>query len=531
MRDLLLKNLCPRFAPLAVIAVAAVALVSCADASHTIDATSEKRARIIIAEDTRTISNELLGYLDDPEPAVRALACRAVGRIGVADRSDSEIVEILWPHLQDTSAQVVTSVVFAFGLLPDNAELANRLVEFAMTAPPDAAHAALVSAGRIGDSASVPLLQKLTIFLNHQRPGYRSRAALALFLAGFTGSGDALSQVALGDSVKTVRDTALYALVRLRDTRARDVYLSYLDDPDDYLQALAARGLAAVADTLLVPRLSVLLQGADPNLRSQVITSLSSLKCAASEKALAWRAENETDERLAAQALRALAQYDNQAHRRLALDRIAEDNSLEMDAAIVAYLSGTLRRNTDRELEVLVASGDERLAEVFLNSLNRSLEKRKLKALIQRRLRDAPGPAHYAAYALCREINLELDDWMTSARLAKILKQGGDPLIVAAALEHAGHRREPWFFDAALSLARNPEKIPAQNRQDVFLSILDAAESMLADEAEPSEQARVNAREVFEKCLAMADFTISARAAEALKENFAEDRGSEIVKP
>ncbi len=511
--------------------ILAATLVSCAESGITLDPASDKRAEIIIAEDSRTITEELRTHLVDADPAVRGLACRAIGRIGVDGASENEIIELLWPSLNDTSIEVATSAAFGFGLLPDNADLANRLVEFAMTAEPRSAFAALISAGRVGDSASVPLLQKLTIFLNHQRPGFRSRAVMALFLAGFERSSDVLTQVALGDSVKTVRDTALYALVRLKNTQAADVYLSYLNDSDDYLKALAVRGVALLADTNLALRITPHLNSADANLRSQSLTTLAALKCRVSEEALANSVRDETDERLAAQALRALAAYPPDNHRELATERISDDNSLEMDAAIVTYMSATLQGKTDRDLEELLTHGDERLRAVFFDHVNRSLNKETLKDLIEKYLPGSGGPAHYAAYSLCRELDLKLDNWMTSTRISDILESGEDPLIVAAALDYAGFRREVWFFDAALNLIRHSEIVPAMNRQDIFGSILDGAKRFLPDSANPTGQTKANAKEVFQILLSFDDFIISKRAATALKTYFGIESMSKVVKP
>lgn len=518
---------------LRVLFTAALTIVSCADKGATIDPLSDKSAEIIIAEDTRTITEQLRAHLLDSDPALRALACRAIGRIGVDGTSEGEIVELLWPSLSDTAIDVASSAAFALGLLPDNEDLANRLVEYAMTG--QAAKPALIAAGRVGDSSSVPLMQKFTIFLNHQRPGFRSRAAMAIFLAGFSQASDVLTQVALGDSVKTVRDTALYALVRLRNKEAVDVYLSYLDDSDDYLKALAVRGLALPGDTNLAERITPFLESANTNLRSQALTTLAALKCEISEKAFEAAAREETDERLSAQALRALAAYSTDSHRKHAIDRIAGDNSLEMDAAIVTYLSATLESKTGRELETLLTNGDHRLLAVFFENLNRSLDKETIKQLIERFLPGSDGPAHYAAYSLCRELDVELDNWMTSSGISEILERvkggGADALAAAAAFDHAGFRREPWFFDAALNLIRHPEVVPSMNRLDIFGAILDGAARFLPDSANPGRQTKVNAKEVFQTLLSFDDFIISKRAAAALETHFGIESADRIVKP
>jgi cyclophilin family peptidyl-prolyl cis-trans isomerase/HEAT repeat protein len=146
---------------------------------------------IALAEDRRQFRPDLERFLADLDPAVRARAALAVGRL-----QDTTTVEALAPLLQDPSADVRREAVFALGqigakragplLLP---RLADRDGEVVLLV--------LEALGKLGDKANTRHVARY-----------------------------------LGAANATERATAAVALWRLADSTALDPLLAHHDDPD-----------------------------------------------------------------------------------------------------------------------------------------------------------------------------------------------------------------------------------------------------------------------------------------------------------
>lgn len=485
-------------------------------------------AEIIIAEDIRALTPELEAALYDTSSLVRSRAVRALGRIGpgAAGGFNRRLAqEMIWPYLRDTSAEVSSMAAFSLGLLGKDSLLANRLVEFSFTAPLAPAQEAIIAAGRCGDSANYSLSQKLAILLNHRQPGFRSRAAIAMYLSQARSMSDALVQVALNDSIKTVRDTALYSLVRLRESRAKDVYLSFLDDPNPYLQSLALQGVALVGDTTLVGAAIERLDSDDPNLRSSAISALTKLACRESEIALASVIDNEDDERLISQALEALGKVNPQRYSQMAVNQLSEDNSLGLRAAIVSTLARAYPLGNRRLLDSLLTHGDRRLMSYFFEALNQELATAAFEKVVMDHLPGSDGPAHYAAFAALKEKGGKPPNWMTADSLLTLFEDGADMVIKSAIVEYAGERREPWFLEVALTIVRANESdatlTPPSEILDTYRSILTAVKSYAQDKVdELDRQSQINIREIIEHATRVKDIVVSREAGELLSELF-----------
>ncbi|MBN4076445.1 peptidylprolyl isomerase [Gemmatimonas aurantiaca] len=497
-----------------------------------------KLAQIIYAEDIRTVTDTLIILCGDDDSDIRKRAYRAIGRIGTDDLSFDSAVSLLFFGMDDSSLAVASEAAFALGLLGKDSALANRLVEKSFTAPETVALSVIVSAGRAGDSTSGSLSQKLLILLNHQKPSYRATAALALFLSGAKTMSDALIQTALGDSAKLVRDAALFALVRLRVENAKDVYLSYIDDADSYLQALALRGIGFVGDTTLAGVAGEFCDESDANLRSEAIATLGKLNCEESVDALAGLIIGEADERLLAQALTALGKFDAQNFRKLATNEIKPDNSLGLDMAIVSVMARALSGSRrDLLLDSLLRNGNSRLYEALFANLSEDLPPRSAQRYRESYARLANGPGLSTMFEYLRERDLYHLRWLSTMQLWDSLGADIDQVRKGVYLEHAAARREPWFFALALRLATegftadSPLK-PAE-REEVMRTLLSATENMLEELPgyEPNEQIRNEVKQVFETALQAPNFVVSRQAAHFLKKHFEIDRTSEITKP
>jgi len=520
--------------------LATVALTGCSGKDGSSSPSALKKARIILAEDTRTISEELKLLLHDPDPQIRALAARAIGRIGIDSAPLSAINSVLQPNLHDSVVFVSAMTAFAYGLLPKDSTLANDMIEYAFTAPPEAALNAIVSAGRLADSVNTPVIQKMMILLNHPQPSYRAHTAMALLFSNAKSAIDALTQVALADSAKSVRDTALYALARMKAKKAKDVYLAYLNDTDAYLQSLALRGLSAVNDTALVEKVLPFLKAKNVNLRSQAIATLATLTCQKSKEALTDAARNDSDSRLKAQALSALAGFPGSRDDNLALHYLTGKSDLGLQTAAVTYLAGSFNGVLSSALDSALRNGSPALLTAFFEGLNRKVAKKRLYQFCEELLHapqyHASGPAYYACYELYDKLDLHPKDWMTGKTLWKIISSDTDFVIKTAMLEYAGRQKSPWFFDVALPLARllpkSDSPIQKNEFEDVYRSLLTATESFLgADMKTQPEQIQQNVREIFNLCLQADDYIVSKQAATDSKKYFDADVARRIHKP
>jgi cyclophilin family peptidyl-prolyl cis-trans isomerase/HEAT repeat protein len=521
-----------------------VAFAGCSPSDDSPDSVNSSTiARIVLAEDSRTISEELTELLRDPNPQIRALASRAIGRIGIDSAPLEEVSSALLPNLRDSVVAVASMTAFAYGLLPKDSTLANTLVEYAFTAPEEPALSAIVAAGRLADSANTQVIQKMMILLNHPQASYRSHTAMALFLCGAKSTIDELSRVALSDKVKNVRDTALYALARMGAGQAKDVYLTYLNDTNSYLQSLALRGLIAVKDTTLASQVTAFLSTDNVNLRSQAIATLGALRCKLAKDALVNAVNGEKDHRLKAQALGSLTSFSGERDDQLAEWFLKEHSDLGLQSAAVSYLAGSFNGVLSPILDSVLRHGNPQLLSAFFDGINRDLPKKRLYQFSEELLHAPPynatGPAYYSAYALYDKLELKPDDWMTGKSLWSVITSDTDFVIKTSMLEYAGRRKSPWLFDVALPLARfiksDDTQIRALEYQDLYRSLLTATESYLDNSPESlksaSEQIKLNVREIFETLLLAKDFIVSKQAAENLKKYFQIDALSRVRKP
>ncbi len=535
--------------PILALAILVTSTIGCSASDNVAVSKSEaKVAVIILAEDSRKITNELQELLHDPEPRIRGLASRAVGRIGIDSAPLSRIDSLLMPNLHDSVIEVSAMTAFAYGLLPNDSALANKLIEYAFTAPAGAALNAIASGGRLADSANTQVIQKLMILLNHPQPSYRSRAALALLYCNAKSTSLELTRVALSDKTSSVRDTALYVLARLGAAQAKDVYLAYISDTKDdwhnsYHKSLALRGLVAVADTALAPRVISFLKAENVNLRSQAIVTLGALKCQLTKEALTKVVTDESDSRLAAQALNALAGFSGERDDKLAEKVLFSKKDLGMQLAVVTYLAGSFKGVLSSLLDSTLRHGSPQLLSAFFDGVNQDVSKKGLYELCEEMLHSpqfhASGPAYYSAYELYEKLELKPNDWMNAKVLWEIIVSDTDFVIKTAMLEYAGTRKSPWFFDVALPLARliesDEHQIGKYEYQGVYRALLTATESYLGEADKyfdnTPKQTKLNVREIFELCLQAPDFIVSKNAAKMMKKYFKMDVDAKINKP
>ena len=228
---------------------------------------------IAIAEDERTWSTGGLGaFLRHSDPAVRARAARALGRL-----QDSTTVIALLPLVADSSLEVRREAVFALGQIGHRSAL-PALVTLASRAGDPLRMLAVEALGKVGGQASTPAVANA---LGAADPGVRVAAAAALWRLADSTAVDVLiahvddadrqvrwrvlwalekivapnkivlrAALQLGDANVLVRAHAARTIGRQKSPRGTAYLLNALGDADESVVVNALRGLQMIADTL-----------------------------------------------------------------------------------------------------------------------------------------------------------------------------------------------------------------------------------------------------------------------------------------
>ncbi len=139
---------------------------------------ADKIAAIIEYEDTRTVTDRLIGFLDDSDPEIRSRAALAIGRIG-----DPTAVERLFKLLDDKSPEVSQMSAFAMGLSGEK-QYTSRLLDYAEKAPSELLEIIIQSTGRLSDSSMTDIIDEIATYLDHSDSRVREQAAFATLARG-----------------------------------------------------------------------------------------------------------------------------------------------------------------------------------------------------------------------------------------------------------------------------------------------------------------------------------------------------------
>lgn len=233
------------------------------------------RASILRAEDRRLVDEELLAALEDSRPEIRALAVRALGRIGEASSREQ-----LEASLRDADPEVRGAAAYALGLLGDAAALPSL---HAATRDNEARVRALAAdaVGLLGDPLSADTLLAL---LDDSDPTVAMTACFAV--ARYTRAEfaiDALLRL-VENTESELRMPALYTLARLAARpmglapearlRVRRVLVGLGRSKRPEVRALAARGLTAPISPEESEMLGRLARDDDPLVRIEAVGAL-----------------------------------------------------------------------------------------------------------------------------------------------------------------------------------------------------------------------------------------------------------------
>lgn len=294
---------------------------------------SERIADVIHIEDSRVLSDALKNYLKDPDPEVRSRAAMAVGRIG-GNGSGA----LLFDLIKSDNIDVATSAAFAIGLTGEKS-YAAKLLDIGFDAPARVGQMLVASAGRLADSTMLETINLLTTYLEHPSPEVRSEACMALFRANAKAEAPTLIQFIKQEQYDEVKQTALYALARMRIKAAFDVYESFLADSDPYVRSLALLGMGALDSKEALQYLMIGLNDADEKVVAQAIASLARKDKKEVKAKLIGKLERERDEKLRLDLINALTRLKADGAVALVKDILTEPPSDNITAAAVSYLA------------------------------------------------------------------------------------------------------------------------------------------------------------------------------------------------
>jgi cyclophilin family peptidyl-prolyl cis-trans isomerase/HEAT repeat protein len=300
---------------------------------------SEKLAFIVHLEDQRKLDEQLYKLLGDDSAEIRARAAMAVGRIG-----GNGTAERLFPLLKDDSLSVALTAAFAIGQSGEKG-VALRLAESAADLAPVAGREALISAGRLADSTSQDLKNKLSEFLSSQSPEIREGACRGLFFANAKDKVPQLVALFQTEPDDDVKREALYALARLGSTEGSAIYVNYLANPDPFTRGLAVRGLQSVSSEEASHYLAIALNDGDKGVVAQAVRALAPKKTVEAMDKLCAKLFHENDEKLVVELLTALKSQANPCAIATVRDMLATDSSRNILVAGIAYIAEIEKTN------------------------------------------------------------------------------------------------------------------------------------------------------------------------------------------
>jgi cyclophilin family peptidyl-prolyl cis-trans isomerase/HEAT repeat protein len=467
-------------------------------------------ASIIEYEDIRRASDNLLSYLHDPDPEIRARAALAVGRIG-----DIKAAEKLFELLNDSTIEVSCNASFGIGLTGEKS-FASRLLEEAIDLEPVRLASAINAVGRLADSSMTGTVDELLTYLDHPDHQVREAACNALWRAGIKRAGSALAEIAGGDPVRKVKIASLYGLVRLGIKEPVGIYSEWIADPDPFVRSLALRGLSLPKDDQWTTMVAVGLNDRDNNVVSGAISALTGIGSAKAMEFLAARYENETDEKLKIQMLGSFTLLKNEAiAERAGLD-VDSSESPGIKAAGIVYLAKIRGSETMALIDSLLRLKDPAVnvgIAQALGSIGGEYVKPRLNALFKDSIPEVRGAAFDA---LCTIDQVNVDYYLNTA-LAD-----DDYVVVSQAVDKIGQLKSSQYLHQLLGMI----KLPEEWETDVKRSIIAAAAEFL-----DSTDVDSLAEDIVYHGLLDKDYLVSKEAAAIYKNKLGIDKSSFITKP
>ncbi|MDH3890685.1 MAG: peptidylprolyl isomerase [candidate division Zixibacteria bacterium] len=346
-----MKNLLKKLAILIVVALFAAAAYYLYDQFRE-RSVNERMAEIVHDEDRRVVSDKLKGYLDDPSPEVRARAAMALGRIGGQKAAD-----LLFGMISDESIDLAGTAGLAMGLTHQS-QYAGRLLDVALDLPSSAAAKVIASVGRLVDSSTTGVTERLAEFLDHPSPDVREAICYALLNAKAKAQAPLLIKHLKSESDDLVRAAGLYALARMEIAQANDLFVDNLADTDPFVRQTCVRGLGRSGSSKVLHLLQMSLNDSDPNVVAEAVNELSRSKDKKAKDQLAKRVESGWDEKLMGSLMDGLRLQENNEAVQTTWELLETVQPANVTAAAAVYLASRVKDKAVNLLDSLAAEPD-----------------------------------------------------------------------------------------------------------------------------------------------------------------------------
>ena len=466
-------------------------------------------ANIVHNEDIRRVSEDLMHYLKDDDPEIRARAALTLGRI-----AKPEGTEYLFESLQDSVEVVSESAAFALGITDDK-RFAAEILDYAATMPAAVQALLVQAAGRLGDSTMPFIAEQISEYTDHIDHRTREQAALGIWRAGgkqFTGN---LERLAAGDRVRPVRIAAMYALVRMGSAQSAELYKEWLPDADPWVRSLAIRGLGLTKSEDNTGLVASGLNDRSNNVVSQAVASLGQI---ASDRAVEYiiaRLADEPDENLRVQMIETLGRLKAHQAKDYILDIISDSVSTNIMGASLIYLAKVEHEGTVALIDSLTDLNDRYINTKITEALTEiggDLVKPRLAMLFN----DTAAVVRAAAFdALVRFDPTNMDYYIKTA-----LKDS-DFAVVAAAVDMIGEHQKANFLPQLATLMTMAQAVHPDLKRSIAVA---------AGEFIPGPQDSV-AENILYHCLLDVDYVVSKEAAGVYKEKLREDKSAYVSGP
>ncbi len=380
--------------------------LSCGD-SDKVYTVHDKLTKIAILEDSRDMGRgELLDYLSDPDPEIRACAVIALGRI-----EWPETAAQLGRLMADSVEAVRLETAFALGQLGDSNGIFPITARLRDEESVEVKCAMIEALGKLGNPVVVGILAE---YASDPNPSVRGAVAFALsHMPGHSRTSD-LIQLSR-DSIADVRWKAVFAMSRTADSTALGRLRWCLKDSVSLVRQYAARAIGALRDSSGLKHLTDRLRREKDNLvKINLIRSIARVGDRKALKSLLNVLSGKHPDYVKAEAVTAMGRLglekafaklrpflndENRTLRGSAITAVAQTNPGFFLENIGAYLDGADQYIKSRILDGLPAIGTPQVFDVateLFSDDDPRVRRKALQSMLEFEKVNAPNLLHTA---------------------------------------------------------------------------------------------------------------------------------------
>lgn len=387
--------------PILIFLAALLLCLSCGD-SDEVYTVHGKLTKIAILEDSRDMGRgELLDYLSDPDPEIRARTVIALGRIEWPETATQ-----LGRLMTDSVEAVRLETAFALGQLGDSNGIFPITASLRDEESIEVKCAMIEALGKMGNPVVVGILAQYA-----SDPDPSIRGAVAFALSRMPGHGRTFDLIQLSrDSIADVRWKAVFAMSRTADSTALGRLRWCLKDSVSLVRQFAARAIGALGDSAGLKHLTDRLRREKSNLvKINLLRSIARVGDRKALKALLNVLSGKHQDYVKAEAVTAIGKLklkkafaklrpflsdENRTLRGSAIMAVAQTNPGFFMENVSAYLDGADQYIKSRILDGLPAIGTPQAFDVateLLSDDDPRVRRKALEAMLEFEKVNAPN--------------------------------------------------------------------------------------------------------------------------------------------